>query len=334
METALVVPTGEFQSLGQKVMTAAEFEKLVKFNPEILENVELQHQQNKTPIVFRQKHSRRGNLEKISACFAHASGYAPIEDHIFKSNNGYKNIDEAIAGKAKIILSLNMNLSYLSLDFRAASDPSILSEVDFKYQNPNYYMVSVKNLPDAIQAIKKSSEAGATLNQDVVALYRGAVLPYREFYLGNREDDIMKLYKNMEERVSGIQVGNTRNVGFPRIFLVSATGTTIQQKATKGAKVNYIRRNDKALFSQLVFPDASKIEKRMATKEAWEIMLESNGEAYVIASPSISLDVKESGFLRQMRLVVTNLNRQVAPIKNPQRLEQTRPAFERKLAKV
>ena len=47
-----------------------------------------------------------------------------------------KVLTEAIAGKAKIILSLNMNLSYLSLDFRAASDPSILSEVDFQISKP------------------------------------------------------------------------------------------------------------------------------------------------------------------------------------------------------
>ena len=40
-------------------------------------------------------------------------------------------------------------------------------------------------------------------------------------------------------------------------------------------------------------------------------MLKSNGEAYVIASPAISLDVKEDSYLRQMRLVVANLKRQV-----------------------
>lgn len=325
MQTALV--TSPLFSEG-KILTGKQFESLVKNNPDILERATLHHPDNKLPLIFKSSYSKRGHIQKISAHFAYAAGYAPVEDHIFKPSRGYKNITEAVQGGAKILLSLNLDLSYLSLDFSAAADPLIKNENRWKAANRNYYSASVKTVEEAVQAIQKINALGVDLDNDVYALYRNAVLPYREFYLGKREADILKLYNDMEEQNSGVTIGQTRNINFPRLFRFTAAGTTIREEGVKGIKSEPIKKPLRGVYNHLFSSSAEVADKRIALQTAWDKTCEGNGEIYVMACPSITLGNNDSNqYLRQMRWIINDPEKQIIPIKNEVILEAAKTRF-------
>lgn len=316
MDSALIIPSKVMPNLTKGVLTGKQFENLLEQYPDILQHLKLQHPKNKKPFIYVPEHGSNGNYRTINAHFAYARGFAPKQDHIFKKNSRYKNITEAVVGGAKILLSLNLDTSYLSLDFSASTDSSIKSESKWKFDNENYYSVSVKSIQNVIYAVNKVHAVGGDLSKDIFSLYRNAVMPYREFYLGKRETDILQLYTGMEDRNSGITIGSTRSIGFPRMFRLTAAKSTIYENGVKGIKSAPLKNESKAIYNHLIASPENSADKSKVLKEAWAKVCEGYGEIYVVGSPTITLSEDKNHGIGQLRWIMGNSEKQIASVQN------------------
>lgn len=329
-DRAYIIPPDNIPHMSAGTISAAQFEEFISRNPEILPHVKLKHPENGMPLVFKASHKRNGNLESISVHFAYASGYAPHEDHIFKSGKVNKNLEQAVADGDKILLSMNLDTSYQALDFSDDQDSAIQSERKWKRDNRDYHIVSVKNVTDIIQLIKKVNELGGDLKNNMSVLYRGAVMPYPDFYLGKRKNDIANLYEDMTDNRSGIRIGETRSLGFPRVMRMELTQSTLKEFGVKGIKGNLIKTSSRAILNQLIFSAENSLDKRLQLQKAWEKVKLGQGEIYVVASPTISLKSEDkTRYWNHMRWVINDADIQITPMRNPERLAVMAVKFQR-----
>ncbi len=318
MDKAIIIDKAEGT---QQELDADNFAVLLREYPDLKSSVLLRDNETANPVVFRPTSYRDGNEVRVRAHFAFASGYAPHEEHVFNNPKGYSTITEAVEADAKIVLSHNAGLSYRKLDFRQMMFPGALPVEEWKGANQgNYISVSVKT---AGEAVRKIQTVGAVnedvrLNDTIFALYRGSVIPYREYFLGQRTQDMTQLYHNLTNEVSGLALGNSRVVGFPRLFQFVATQRTIERKCANGVQGHIAYADGRVHFNQLVFsqqPQKAGAEKTEFLSRVWEKLVAGNGELYVMASPSVTIG-KEPDKWAQTRWIVTDVDSQLMPIKN------------------
>lgn len=296
-----------------EMLSAQEFESRLKQDPALSRHARIEHPENQIPVVFRSAYYRNGFSEEVSAHWAYARGYAPKTDHLFDDNQqGYKNIGEALSDGAKVLLSLNFNLSHRILDFSQDSGRRVECIDDWKSQN-RYLSYSVNNINDAVSAMRRVQELGGNPRESISASYGGAVVPYEYFYTGRKPEELVAIYSKMSNGKSGISLGQTRQIGFPRLMRFVPAKKTLEQGGSNGIKGGKVEFNEKALLSYLIF---SEKKEGVSVTEAMERLNEAAAGigVYVLASPVISTGHqadKPEGYWRNIRWVVNDVDSQI-----------------------
>ncbi len=273
------------------------------------------------PMHFHRTHWRNGNEARVSACFARAAGYGD-QDHIF--DHDHQTLPQAVAAGKKVLLSLNTDLSYRPVNYRSLHMPGVGTLEDYIAHNRrNYISVSVTGAGEAIETVKALNKLDGDLHKERLSvLYRGAVMPWGQFYLGGNDEKLCAVYDDLKTLRGGLKRGETRAIGFPRLMRFQPTKTTLDEKGTKGLKGNPIWRDEhqRRLLSQLIFSD----EREKTSQEQIRIyraLSESPKGLYVMAAPTISRGVNaRSSEWQHLRWIINDFDRQTsvpAPVIGP-----------------
>lgn len=270
------------------------------------------------PMVFRATHWRHGFEEKVSACFARAAGYGD-HDHVFQPKVQARNLKDAMSEGKTVLLSLNMDLSYRALNFRHLRGGDHLGLENWISNHRDYISVSMSSAAELRQTLKDifNQQPDYRPRGKVYALYRGGVMPYANLYLAANEQRLGDLYDDMQDLKRALPRGETRAIGFPRLFRFVPTKSTLEQKGMRGLKGNVFWRADDQTrhISQLVFSD--DIEKTPAEQiRIFETLRASQNGVYVLAAPTISRGAHKPHLRsewRQTRWIINDFDRQVTP---------------------
>jgi len=324
---ALVVNRDELASdptTGWSLADADSLDVLIKANPEMRADIDLHCSQTGLPIVFKSAHGRNGYPNGVRAHYAYAAGYAPERSHIFDEENKYTSIGDAIKSDAKILLNLNVDLSYRDIDLSQSKESQVQAAADWKYKN-NYHSIAAKDLDSVVLAVRRVMQLGKNPNEEIFVSSRNAVLPFSDFYMGHKAQDFEKLYTDMAENKSGISFGPTRAIGFPRMFRFELAKTAIQDKANRGLRGNWMKfANDThATLSHLILSEQDELAKQAQKRQIFNQATENGRGIYVLACPTISTGHEQDrDFLRMVRWVINDPERQIrnAPEKAPEEI--------------
>ncbi len=308
-----------------KEMTATEFERLYKGNaalginaahPAEAEKLEAVSVDDAIPLTFRRSHTRVGDEEIVKACWVRPPGLGD-HDHVFNREAGQGLADAVQKGKA-VLLSLNLDLAGRPISFENLREKGAKNLKDWIAANRgNYISIPVHSAQEARAAIRRVHELDSEhpLNGRVFALHKGAVVPYRNFFLGHREDDISHLYNALQHRRAGVPIGETRIIGFPRLFQLIPSATTVSEQATKGIKGNTIKQPEgKPLFSNLIFTNHDEVLKSDPYKILTDELLAHRKEGvYVLASPSVTVGEPQDNW-KMMRWIINDIPAQTTPV--------------------
>lgn len=278
-------------------------------------NITLVSPNDALPVVFRRSHTRLGNEERVRACFAYAPGYAPEESHIFDHRKA-DTLRQAVASGKNVVLSLNTDLSYRALNFREMQAQGVQRlEHWMNRQRGNYISVSIRSTKEAVKTLQTihQTDPAYSMNNHVFALYRGALLPYRNFYLGLRKPDLCRLFDDMRDLEGGVKYGETATIGFPRMIRFLPAQTSIESNGAKGLKGNRIQRDDvkKVLLSRLIFSDEQETRNKPSYRGAFNLVAQNKNDGiYVMASPVVNLK-EQNGAWQLMRWVINDPNSQM-----------------------
>ena len=312
MKSALI--TGRSGTTAE-VVKGVVFEKKLAADPTLLERVNLLNPDTGAPLIYVPAYSRNGHSEKISAHFKHVKGYAPKVDHVFDRSTSTVSIKDALAEGKKILLSLNLDLSYRSLDFSQDQKTSVQNIDRWKSQN-KYLSVSIKDIDDVVAVGKMVKDGGYNPKESIFASYGHGVMPYQDFYIGKRDERIVQLYNNMLNGNSGVNIGQTRQVGFPRLMRFAPAQTTLDQGGAHGIRGSRVEFNDKVFLNYIVFSNPTKDIKREFTAKAMDMFKKGEKDigVYVLASPTISTGHQADNpedYWRNIRWVVNNPETQI-----------------------
>lgn len=303
-----------------KQVTADQWARNVEQDPSLPERVELRAPRTNKPVVFRGPYTRMGNEERVRPHFAYAAGHAPPQSHVFERE--HETLEESIRKGKKILLSLNNDFSYVQVDFRGdVTEKARKLEGFQRMYEGKYVTLSVHSADEALTAIKKihgllrANRPRATMDENVFALYRGGVVPYHQFYLGDRREDVAALYDSMHVQLTGVLKGATRVVGMPRLIKFIASNTTRQQEGLKGLKGAVYQPHGArgTYFSQLVFSDVHAKQTDVYAKLRHEVVKSKEG-VYVLASPTITIGQAEESGWYMMRWMISDIEAQTTPV--------------------
>ncbi len=318
MKTALVFNT---VSGFARQMRASEFEKLYAGNPDLkitpahpdeLKNLSAASPDDGLPLVFHRTYFRMGRTQRVEAHWAKPAGFGN-RDHLLEPAQQQTLEDGVRAGKS-ILLSLNLPLTSHPVSFAHMKEKGAkLFENWVTGNRGNFITVSVRSARQAVETIKQVSAMGARLSQTVFAMHRGAVVPYDNFYLGDRRSKMVQLFNAMQEGRAGVPLGENRVIGFPRLFAYVPTGASSAAPAKNGFKGSLLnQRTGKPFATNLVF--ASR-EETLAS-DPYRI-LESEvagGQAqYVLASPGVAKP-QEPDAWKMLLLVIHDIKAQTMPL--------------------
>jgi|GEM_PF-3139036 len=279
------------------------------------------------PVIPHFPRTARGNEIKIRAHFACAAGHG-LSAHIFDRKKTADTISRAIDSGKKILLSLNTDLSFKDLNFRKtqnlqAQDKEKPLEQWITQNYNNYLSVSVTSLEDTIRALRHIHKYSpdSLKNGDVLALYQGGVMPYKDFYLGRDLSKLKTLYNNLAAGTEDCKIGQTRILGFPRLFHFTPSQSTLNEAGMRGIKGNHLRpahSDDSILFSKLVFADKN-IQDTASYTALWNQLAAANDNAqfdgvYVMAAPSISVNPDTASDRKNwamLRWIITDIDKQI-----------------------
>ncbi|MCB1593041.1 MAG: hypothetical protein KDI90_11390 [Alphaproteobacteria bacterium] len=321
MDVALVFNT---ETGFSREMSATEFERLYRGNahlgitpahPEEAEKLEVVSLKDAVPLTFRRSYTRMGDEEIVRACWVRPPGFGD-HDHVF-NRQAQQGLGEAVKQGKSVLLSLNLNLSSRPVSFENLPEKGAKNLKDWITANRGQYItIPVHSAQEARAAILKVHELDQDfpLSRNLFALHKGAVVPYRNFFLGHREEDISHLYNALQGRRAGVPVGETRMIGFPRLFRLVPASTTISEQATKGIKGNTIRQEQgKPLFSSLIFTNHDEVLKsdpyRILTSE---LLAHHDEGVYVLASPSVTVGEPQDDW-KMIRWIVNDIEAQTTP---------------------
>jgi hypothetical protein len=301
-----------------RVVTAAQWGAELKKDPSLAQRFQLVTKGTQKPLVYRGPYTRMGHEERVKPHFAYAAGHAPPQSHIFKREP--ESFEESVRKGKKVLLTLNTDLSHVNPDFRNTAVESCLTLEKFQQENEGKYVTyAIHDAADAVDAIKKihgllqTHEPKAKMDDRVFALYRGGVLPYHQFFLGDRREDIADLYDHMKANIAGTIHGQTRMIGMPRLIRFVPSRSTQEEKGLKGLKGAVYQPKGAAAsyFSRLVFADEN-VKETPAYKALREQILQNKEGVYVLACPTITIGAEENGW-RMMRWVINDIAAQTAP---------------------
>lgn len=311
MDKAIIFNTASQVS---QTMTALEYERVFKGKPEEAD-LEAYSPKDGLPLTFRKSHSREGNAKLVTACWSRPPGFGD-QDHIF--DHEQQTLRQALRAGKKILLSLNVDLtSHSDLTFEGMKEKDSSDIGRWIGQNRgNYISIPIHNVQEAASVIKKISEfdGGKSPDDKVFALYRGAVVPYKHFYLGPRKQDISDLYDALQKRRAGVPIGETRIIGFPRMIRFIPTDSMQQEHGQRGLKGIHIQRQvGKPLFSSLVFEHHDQELKTPDYERLRDELSHEKGGVYIMACPSTTVGEDPTKW-HQIRWVINDINKQTMPL--------------------
>lgn len=318
-------------------MTATEFERQYRGNshlgitpstPADEENLEIVSLEDAIPLTFRRSYTRMGNEEIVRACWVRPAGFGD-HDHIF-NRQAHMGLADAVKQKKSILLSLNLDLASRPVSFERIRENGARNLKDWITANRgNYLSVPIHSAQEARETILKIHETDPdfALSRHVFALHKGAVMPYRNFYLGHRDADITNLYNDLQHRRGGVPVGETRMLGFPRMFHLVPSSTMVAEEASRGIKGNAIKQEvGKPLFSTLIFSRHDQALQSDPYKTLTSDLLEHRDEGiYVLASPSVTIGEPREDW-KMLRWIINDIPAQTTPAHRQKPEETDKPS--------
>ena len=305
-------------------MTAREFEQtyrgnerlgITATNPGGDEGLEILSVDNLLPLTFRKSHTRMGNTEIVRACWVRPEGHGD-RDHVF-NKHAQEGLADAVKARRNILLSLNLDLASRPISFRNLKEKGASNPEQWVAANRgNYLSIPVHSAEEAREVLLKIHELDADFpfRDRVFALHRESIVPYRNFFLGHRTEDMAHLYNAMQERRAGVPVGETRMIGFPRLFRLIPTETAIQEHFGRGIKGNRVNMGEgKPLFSTLIFSKHDEALRSDPYKILTDELLAHRKQGvYVLASPSVTVGESPDDW-KMMRWMINDISRQTTP---------------------
>ncbi len=321
MKTAIVFNT---KSGFSKEMDAAEFEREYVGNPDLgiepkhgddLDALSVVSKDDALPLTFRKSHYRMGRTEFVNACWVRPDGFGD-QDHFF-DHGQQQNLEDAVKSGKSVLLSLNLDLSPRPVSFEDMQENGAQKLDNWIGENRgNFITVSIKSVEQAVKAIKKVHELGADPNKSVFALHRGAVVPHRNFYLGDNRKKMENLHNNMQQGFSGVALGETRMIGFPRLICFVPTDKTVETAGAKGMKGNHLKADSgKPYVSNLIVANREEV----LDSDPYKILEQQIGEGkpeYVLACPGaiIGADNNVQEGWKILHWVIKDVDAQVMPL--------------------
>ena len=320
MQTAIVFNE---ESGFSREMSALEFERRYVGNadlgiepthPEEAESLKAISKDDALPLSFRKSHFRLGNSATedggpgvVNACWVRPDGFGD-QDHLFEGKQK-QTLEEGIkAGKA-VLLAVNMDLTPKPVSFEHMQEHGARSLKDWIADTRSGFVtVSVKSADQAVKQIKKAVELGASTNR-IFAVHRNAVVPYSNFYIGDHREKMTWLYNNMQDGRSGVPVGETITLGFPRLLCFVPTDNTVKTNAQRGMKGNHLKTEEgKPYVSDLIFVDREEAMESDPYKILEGNIADANPE-YVLACPRAKITNDPNGW-KMLHWVIKDVGRQ------------------------
>lgn len=307
MHTAIVFNE---ESGFSREMNALEFErryvgnpalKIEPTHPEEIEHLKAVSKDDALPLSFRKSHFRMGNSATedggqgvVNACWVRPKGFGD-NDHLFGPTQS-QTLKEGIAAGKSVLLAINMDLTPRPVSFEHMQEAGAKSLTNWIAERDNGFItIPVKSAEDAVKQIKKAHDLGASTNR-IFAVHRNAVVPYSNFYLGDKREKMKQLYSNMQDGFSSVSQGKTRAIGFPRLICFVPTDKTIETNGLRGMKGNHINGDTgKPYVSDLIFTDR---EEAKAT-DPYKILQGNIADAqpeYVLACPGARITNDPNGW--------------------------------------
>ena len=273
------------------------------------------------PAYFVPSHSRYGNEKPVSAHFARAAGHGN-KDHVFDHEAGQITLRDAVLGGRHILISLNLDLSYRGLNYRDLSAPNTRPLERWMQEHKGRYKFhSVTTVQDLQDVMKDLTGLRPDLVRTgrVSVLYRGAVMPFSEFYLKNEPGPKEALFENMRDLTEALPYGQERAIGFPRLIPFAPTHSTLKDKGIKGLRGNvfYSGRLDRRYLDMVVKSDER--DKTGAALQAQFARMSEGGRKglLVMAAPSITIGPNRDQNWATVRWIVNNFDAQAMPSPKP-----------------
>lgn len=307
-------------------MTAVEFERLYRGNDQLgivasapAEEDQLQavSPDDALPLTFRRSHKREGDTKIIPACWVRPPGFGD-HDHVF-NQRAQEGLPEALKKGKAVLLSLNLQLTAEpTMSFSGMKEKGSLNLQDWIGEHRgDYISIPVHSATEAQAVLLKIHQTAPDfpLRDRVFALHRDAVVSYRNFYLGHRDEDFAHLYNALQKRRAGVPIGTTRMVGFPRLFRLIPTETALEEQFSRGIKGNRVNQpHGKPLFSSLIFTHHDEALKSDPYKILTdELLAHRRDGVYVLASPSVTVG-RNADDWKMMRWIINDIERQTAPV--------------------
>ena len=305
-------------------MRAVEFESEFVGNPDMgitarqkidLDLLETNAPDSGLPLNFRKSYRRTGDTEPVRATWVLPAGYGD-HDHVLGPSQ-QESLDEAVQGGQRVLLSINMPLVKQDASFENIKERGAKRYEDWVTDNGgNYITVSIKSARQAVDTIKKVADlVGENLHRTVFAVHRGAVVPYANFYLGDQRTKMSQLFDAMQHGRSSVPLGESRIIGFPRLFAFVPSTTSMQASAKKGFKGNHLQRNGgKPFMNHLVIANPEEVK----AGEPYRVLEEdiSHGvPQHVLASPSTTKTNGDDGDeWHMLRWSIHDINTQTMPL--------------------
>jgi hypothetical protein len=311
-----------------RTLNAYEYAHLLATKPRFTKNLELYSLVDALPLEFVPAQKGKGNEMDVPPRFKILAGYSP-ESHVFDNRKG-QTLDRALKSGKSILLSLNLDLSYQQIDYRETNEV-LQREPDaqggyaledwIQSHYGEYHSVSIKSVEDLIKVIRKIYEhpSKVSLNDRVRVLYRGGVLPYEMFYLGKRQEDLNILFDNLKSGKSGVAFGETRVIGFPRLFIFKPTLTTMKEEGSRGLKGAFSHVANGYYFSKLIFskPNTESINNP-DYKKLFKTIKDNKKGVYVLAAPTVTINSnqpeEERGHMHMTRWIITDIESQITAV--------------------
>lgn len=298
-------------------ITSAQYAQLVAAKQH--EGIVLVSPLHADPLHFVPGHTNTsgGKRRPVAPHFKRASGHGSTA-HVFDRDRKRPGIADALAQGKKILITLHGDLTnddytYDELNRDAApignrrkarrgNDGHVVPFANWVAKcRANYITVPAHNAVEALRAIRTvATHCENKMGDHLHVLYQGGVLPYRHFYLGKRDKDLVSLYDLMKAGRDVIDIDaarhnkKTRLLGFPRLLRFMPTRTTLTDRGVRGLSGNFISRAAEtekgvdAVLCQLQFSD--KGAKHSGEYQTLWRMLEEGKGVYVLATPFITMD--------------------------------------------
>lgn len=236
----------------------------------------------------------------VGAHFARAAGFGN-KGHIF-GGRLRDSFNQALDEGKQVLMNIHQRLIHRPLDFTDMKMRTGSSLVEYVLQNHgNYVTAPVRSAKDAFDVIKtvRSHHLTTNINERLHVAHRGGVVSFPQFFLDARSRDLQRRHDNLRNGTHGDCYSDERIIGFPSMFRLIPTQTTLDGQGYPNIKGNHDNNPEKGA-SALVYVQQLAFEDELYRESEdygvlWDQIENSKGGVYVLACQSVTLpneDVK------------------------------------------